>query len=56
MIMFMNLCYNTMVSLLVCSAMRQIDQFQIGVLDKPNTGSRLVPFMTWEQLEEAGKT
>ena len=37
-------------------AMRQIDSFQIGVLDKPNTGSRLVPFMTWEQLEAAGKT
>ena len=35
-------------------AMRQIASFQIGVLDQPNEGSRLVNFMTWDQLEDAG--
>lgn len=36
-------------------AMRQIDLFQIGVLDKPNNvGSKRVPFLLWEELEAAG--
>ena len=36
-------------------AMRQIDLFQIGVLDQPNTGSdRRAQFLLWEELEEAG--
>ena len=34
-------------------AMRQIDHYQIGVLDKPNTGSKRVPFLLWEELEAA---
>ena len=34
--------------------MRQIAMFQIGVLDKPNAGSKLVRFFTWQQIEEAG--
>ena len=34
-------------------AMRQISMFQIGVLDEPNGGSKLVRFLTWEQIEEA---
>ena len=35
--------------------MRQIDLFQIGVLDKSNeAGTRRVPFLLWEELEAAG--
>ena len=36
-------------------AMRQIDLFQVGVLDQPNTSSdRRAQFLLWEELEEAG--
>ena len=35
-------------------AMRQIELFQIGVLDKPNTGCQRMQFLTWEQIEAAG--
>ena len=33
---------------------RELAAYQIGVLDKPNTGSRRVRFRTWDELEKSG--
>ena len=37
------------------TAIKQMPAFQVGVLNRPNGGSKRVRFLTWEQIKESGR-